>query len=137
MLRKMGMLIELTRAARERILDEARRAFPAEACGLLFGQEGRIERVEPARNVHPTPQTHFEIDPQALVDAQRAARDGGPGLIGHYHSHPTNRAEPSATDRRHAAGDGSIWAIVAGDDVAFWLDGEDGFTALSYSLADR
>jgi proteasome lid subunit RPN8/RPN11 len=134
---KMGMRIELTRAVRERILSEAEGAFPAEACGILLGREGRIGQLQPARNVHPTPLTHFEIDPQALVDAHRAARNGGPEVIGYYHSHPNGVAEPSATDREHAPGDGRIWAIAAGGDVTFWRDDEDGFATLSYIVSER
>ena len=119
------------------LLSEWERAFPEEACGLLLGHGPRIERVLPTRNVHPTPQTHFEIDPQALVDAHRAARDGGMEVLGYYHSHPSGLSEPSTTDRKQAAGDGRIWAIVGQGDVAFWRDGEDGFAALSYLLVDR
>jgi proteasome lid subunit RPN8/RPN11 len=132
----MGMEIVLTRVLLERLLAEAQHALPLECCGLLLGTDGRIEHVQPARNVHPTPRTHFEIDPQSLVDVYRAARRGGPAVLGYYHSHPTGLAEPSATDREQAAGDGRIWAIVADGGVAFWRDGEDGFAALSYSLAD-
>jgi proteasome lid subunit RPN8/RPN11 len=128
----MGMEIELTSAVLERISAEAADAFPEEACGLLLGREGRIEGLGPARNVHPQPRTRFEIDPQALVDAHRAARQGGPAVLGYYHSHPSGPAEPSATDRRMAAGDGRIWAIAGDDGVTFWRDDESGFTALSY-----
>lgn len=91
----------------------------------------------PAANVHPDPLGHFEIDPQALVDAHRAARAGGPDLIGYYHSHPTGIAEPSATDRAQASGDGRVWAIVGGGDVTFWRDDEHGFVKLSYVIDDR
>lgn len=129
------MEIVLTRALLERLLTEAQRALPCECCGLLLGTNARIEHVQPARNVHSVPQSHFEIDPQALVDALRTARQDGPEVLGYYHSHPTGLAKPSATDREQAAGDGRIWAIVADGDVAFWRDGEDGFAALSYSLA--
>jgi proteasome lid subunit RPN8/RPN11 len=132
----MGMEIELTRAAFGGILAAAERAHPDEACGMLLGHGNRVTETHSARNIHPTPQTHFEIDPQALIDAHRAARQGGPGVLGYYHSHPTGRAEPSATDRALASGDGRVWAIAAGSDVAFWRDDEDGFVALSYSIDD-
>ena len=130
------MEIELTRAALAGIFGETERARPEEACGLLLGRGSRIEHVLSARNVHPTPQTHFEIDPQALIDAHRAARQGDLEVLGYYHSHPAGRAEPSATDRAMASGDGRVWAIAAGGDVAFWRVDEDGFATLSYIVSD-
>jgi desampylase len=123
--------VEVTRAALGRVLRAAEDAMPEEACGLLLGRAGRIEQVVPARNVHPDPERRFEIDPQALVDAHRAAREGGPEVVGYYHSHPTGPAEPSSTDREVAAGDGRVWAIVGADTVSFWRDGDEGFVALS------
>ena len=131
------MEIILTREALDGIRTAAERAFPEEACGLLLGREGRIERVVRAQNVHPSPRTHFEIEPQALVDAHRAARRGGAQVLGYYHSHPAGPAAPSATDRNCAAGDGSVWAIAAGGDVTFWRDDGHGFAALSYSVTER
>jgi proteasome lid subunit RPN8/RPN11 len=133
----MGMEIELTRAALDRLFLEAARAFPEEACGLLLGRDGCIQQIISTQNVHPTPRTHFEIDPQALVDAHRAARRGGAEVVGYYHSHPSGPAQPSATDQAMATGDGRVWAIAGAGDVTFWRDDEAGFTALSYTVDDR
>lgn len=127
--------IEVTREVIERLTGEAKHALPDEACGLLLGREERIDHVVPARNVHATPYTHFEIDPQALVDAFRGERDGGPRVVGYYHSHPHGPAEPSAIDREQASGDGRIWAIVGAGDVRFWRDDDAGFVELSTRLA--
>lgn len=131
------MEIELTRAAMEGIRAEAARVLPCEACGLLLGRDSRIDTVVRAANVHPTPETHFEIDPQALIDAHRAARQGRAEVLGYYHSHPGGAAEPSAIDRAMATGDGRVWAIVGEDAVTFWRDDEDGFAKLSYRVVDR
>ena len=57
--------------------------------------------------------------------------------VGYYHSHPTGPAEPSATDRAQASGDGRVWAIVGEDGVTFWRDDERGFAPLSYAIEDR
>ena len=114
------------------LLNEARRAHPAECCGILLGEGDRVATAIPARNVHPRPRTHFEIDPQTLIDAHRAARAGGPQVLGYYHSHPTGDPAPSATDCAEAAHDGKIWAIVGGDAIGWWLDAPDGFAALPY-----
>jgi proteasome lid subunit RPN8/RPN11 len=132
----MGMEIVLTRVVFDRILAEAAAALPDEACGLLLGRGDRIEEARPARNVHPEPRSHFGIDPQALIDAHRAARAGGPQVLGYYHSHPAGPADPSRTDRAMAAGDGSVWAIAAGGDVRCWIDDAAGFAELSLVLAD-
>jgi proteasome lid subunit RPN8/RPN11 len=129
--------IEVTREVMEGLAREARSALPAEACGILLGTQDRIERIVPARNVHATPHTQFEIDPQALVDAFRAERQGGPRVVGYYHSHPHGPAEPSAIDRELASRDGRVWAIAGGDDVRFWRDDAAGFVELSTRLATR
>jgi proteasome lid subunit RPN8/RPN11 len=102
---------------------------------LLGGET--IDEVRPAANLASDPRRRFEIDPQALIDAHRAARTGGLAVIGYYHSHPGGPAEPSATDCALASGDGKVWAIVGADDVTFWRDDEVGFVALSYTIEDR
>ena len=125
----------LTSGALATLLEEAQRAHPLECCGLLLGQDSVIAEARPAANVHPDPARHFEIDPAALIQAHRAARMGGPQVLGYYHSHPTGRAEPSMTDREMASGDGRIWAIVAQGAVQLWRDAPEGFQPLPLRLA--
>jgi proteasome lid subunit RPN8/RPN11 len=130
------MDIDVTSRALAAMLAAAGAAHPREACGILLGKRGRITAARQTRNVHPQPETHFEIDPQALIEAHRAARDGNPQVIGYFHSHPTGEPVPSATDRSMAAGDGRVWAIIGGDEVRFWQDGEQGFVALSFTIIE-
>ena len=112
-------------------------AHPLEACGLLLGTRGRITEVRETRNIHPSPATHFEIDPQALIDAHRAARSGaGAQVLGYFHSHPTGNPVPSATDCAMAAHDGRVWAITAGGDIRFWQDDIAGFAALPFTIIE-
>ncbi len=131
------MELAVTSKALAAMRAHAAAAHPLEACGILLGEGARITAARAAANVHPAPQTHFEIDPQTLIDAHRAARAGGGAqVIGYYHSHPVGAAAPSATDRACAAGDGRVWAILAGADVTFWRDGEQGFAALPFAVCD-
>jgi len=129
--------IEVTEGVIATLIGEARRQPELECCGLLLGSAGgqgvaaRITQAVPAANVHPEPARHFEIDPAALIGAYRAMRDGGPALIGFYHSHPNGHPRPSAVDCEHAGGDGRVWAIVAAGEVHFWRDAPQGFIALS------
>lgn len=93
---------------------------PREVCGLLFGADRTVSRVEPAQNVADNPHLYFEIDPAALIAAERAMRDGGEAIIGYFHSHPTGSVKPSKTDAAMAAPDGRIWLITNGEQVAAW-----------------
>lgn len=110
----------------ESLRAEAARAAPHECCGLLLGGEGRIDAILPAGNVAREPRHRFEIDPAVLIAAHRAAREGGPKVIGCYHSHPDAAAIPSATDGAAAAPDGAIWLILGRDGVSGWRAVERG-----------
>ena len=132
------MMIAVTRDVLDGLRAEAQKAAPNECCGLLLGQRGAIHRTVPAANVADDPRTRFEIDPRTLINALRAARAGGPGVIGYYHSHPQGAPEPSPCDARQAARDGKVWAIVGRDGaVRFWRDGHAGFMALSYGVIEQ
>lgn len=132
---QMGMVLQVTSGVIATLIAEAASAAPAECCGILLGRE-RIDEARSAVNIAADPLRHFEIDPVALISAHQAARSGGASVIGYYHSHPSGHPVPSATDCEHAGGDGSVWAIVVGKDVAFWRDGAPGFEALSYEVVD-
>lgn len=117
--------------------EAARRAFPEEACGILLGEASSVTHFQETRNVHPSPETHFEIDPQALIAAHRAAREGGAQILGYFHSHPNGPAKPSKTDQESAAGDGMLWAIWGEGELTLWRDEPQGFRQVSYSSNDR
>lgn len=123
--------------AMQAMISAAQKEHPHEACGILLGKGITITAFTQARNVHPRPETHFEIDPQALIDAHRAERGGGVRVMGYFHSHPIGDPHPSPTDRSQSARDGKVWAIVAGGEVMFWQDDPGGFRALSYEVASR
>ena len=131
------MALRVTRSVLDRLLAEAARAATDECCGILLGCGALIDQLRPAANLAANRQRRFEIDPQALIDAHRAARNGGPHVLGYYHSHPGGLAAPSAADRELSAGDRRVWAIVGEGGVTFWRDEEAGFVPLSYVLEDR
>jgi len=127
--------MQVSRSILDEIRAHAAATHPLECCGLLLGEGERITAAQPAANVHPAPRTHFEIDPAALIAAHRAARAGGPQVLGYYHSHPQGPPDPSATDQAEAAGDGRVWAIIGANEgaseVRFWRDTVSGFERLS------
>jgi len=121
------MAVMISRAVHDAVIAAAVAQPSVEVCGLLFGASDVIDAHELTENVAPDPARHFEIDPGALLRASKAARNGGAPIAGYFHSHPNGLAEPSATDFEHAAGDGMLWAIVAGTRLQVWRSLPDGF----------
>lgn len=115
------MALLLSSSIKANLLDWAAKAAPDECCGLLMGQEGRVEAALLAQNVADDPARHFEIDPALLIATEKAARNGARAIIGYFHSHPPPaHGEPSQTDIRSAANDGRIWIIIAQGGISAW-----------------
>lgn len=129
-----GREVRISAEVIAQILQAASTAHPEECCGILFGQGLQITAIQPTPNVHPAPETHFEIDPHTLIAAHKTQRAGGPRIVGYYHSHPAGEAVPSPTDSAMAAHDGMVWAIVAGDSLRLWRDLPTGFDPVPYAV---
>lgn len=114
------MRLEISSTLMARLLGEAGGSPEREICGLLFGSARAIDATERCANVAADPARRFEIDPAALFAAHRRARAGGATVLGCYHSHPTGRPEPSATDAASAMGDGAVWIILGGGEARAW-----------------
>ncbi|KLI64293.1 Mov34/MPN/PAD-1 family protein [Aurantiacibacter marinus] len=128
------MAVEVSIAVLDTLRAEAVHAHPCECCGILTGKGDCITAALPAPNIHSFPETHFEIDPGALITAHRNARKGAEQVLGYYHSHPQGPAHPSETDRALSARDNAVWAIIAPDKITWWRDTADGFSPLPYSV---
>lgn len=116
----MESVVGIASGLHDRLLAIAASSPEREICGLLFGTATSIDDAVACDNVADDPRIRFEIDPAALIAAHRAMRSGGPALIGHFHSHPKGRAEPSICDAQSAAGDGSLWLIIACGVARLW-----------------
>ncbi len=114
------MKLQISRTQRQQLLDWAREAYPNECCGLLLGKAGKVEQVKLTQNMASAPLGEFEIDPSALIAAERSARQGGPAILGYFHSHPNGAEEPSPKDTDMAADDGRKWVIIAGGNITCW-----------------
>lgn len=114
------MKVAIASGVAEQILGDAAAAAPEECCGLLLGRPGRIEAAVPARNVAADPSRSFEIDPAVLLRTHRESRGQGRQVIGHYHSHPNGRAEPSKRDAARAIDNGQLWLIAAAGSLTAW-----------------
>jgi proteasome lid subunit RPN8/RPN11 len=110
----------ITSGVEQQLFAAAAAAAPEECCGLLLGRPGHIETAVSAKNVAADPARSFEIDPAVLLRTHREARGSGRQVIGHYHSHPNGRAEPSKRDAARAVEDGQLWVIITDGALSAW-----------------
>jgi proteasome lid subunit RPN8/RPN11 len=101
---------------------------PHEVCGLLVGRlEGTVvhtERITQAPNLaEERSRDRYELDPEAFLAADHAAREEGLEIVGIWHSHPGAPAMPSLTDLERAW-EGYSYVIVStdgsGSEVRSW-----------------
>jgi len=100
------------------IREDAQKAYPAEACGLITGRitddgYARVHRVVAADNILASAHSdRFEVDPATRIRVEKEIRGSDEILIGHYHSHPDHPALPSETDLQKAYEPNLIWVIA-------------------------
>lgn len=133
------MAIHIARRHLYDMLAHAMAEDPAEACGLLAGDGGRVRKVYRLRNAEEelTRRTRYTVHPVDQIRAMREMDDQSCELIGIFHSHPRTHAYPSATDLARSRLPGSdeplypgvLYFIISLEDAArpsvraFRLDG--------------
>jgi [CysO sulfur-carrier protein]-S-L-cysteine hydrolase len=100
----------------ERILDElvadGDAAAPVEACGILTGIDGNVERYHALTNADNSAE-HFSMVPEEQFAVAKAARAEGHELLAIFHSHAHTPARPSDEDIRLALMPGIVHAILS------------------------
>lgn len=66
------------------------------------------------------------LDPASHLRVSRSLRGAGVKLVGHYHSHPSGCALPSAVDAAQADEQGRYWLILAGHKQQMWISRRHG-----------
>ena len=120
-------------------------AYPSEGCGVLVGSASAdggvsVRSVSSARNLSERGRDRYELDPLAIVRAERAARAEGLDVVGFWHSHPDHPAEPSRLDTERAWAD-YLYVIVSTSSsgagaVRGWRLGDGGFGEVELALGD-
>ena len=106
------------------VVEDARRASPDEACGLLVGriQDGDIwvTRAISCPNEAPADRrrTRFTIDPRQVIEEERSLRGTGHEIVGFYHSHPAGQPVPSSIDRGYMELWPEVLWLIVGEDAS-------------------
>ena len=104
--------LHLPRGFLTELLAHARAVAPNECCGLLAGVGDVATQRFPLVNALASP-TRFESSPESMFAAVRAMHSHKIEIVGVYHSHPTSRAVPSASDLECRYSDDVATVIVS------------------------
>lgn len=96
-------MIEITPAIRDAMVTHALDGLPNEACGLLAGTDGKVERFFPMANADRSGLT-YSLDPKEHIRVEDEIWENGWSVVGIVHSHTSSQAYPSPTDRSRAGG---------------------------------
>jgi proteasome lid subunit RPN8/RPN11 len=96
-------MIEVQSAAWQVIVRHAEQIYPNECCGAMLGNlngdRKTVTEAVPLENSFSGEQgERYELRPEDLLAADKAARERGLDLIGIFHSHPDCDAYFSRTD---------------------------------------
>lgn len=96
-------MIRIEQAAWDLMVSHAQKTYPNECCGAMLGNvDGADKTVTEAvaiENAFTGEQgARYEIRPEDLIAADKAARSRGLDLVGIFHSHPDCDAYFSRTD---------------------------------------
>ena len=105
-------VLKITGTDYERILKHCRDEYPNEACGILAGHNGTVEKIYLMKNAEPSP-SFYIMEPQEQFRVMKEMRQAGLNLVGIYHSHTGSQAYPSATDVSLAYYPEAVYLIAA------------------------
>lgn len=95
------------------MLEHARNASPAEACGLIAIVRGR-QRYYPCKNLSSA-LNHFILDPQDYARVESMGE-----VVGVFHSHPKTAANPSQADKVSCETTKLCW-VICNPDLGTWV----------------
>ncbi len=106
-------MLTISRSDLQIIIDHCSAGYPNEACGILAGKLGRVERVYCMTNARPGPAS-YEMDAEEQFRVMKDIRTSGLEMLGTFHSHPGGMAYPSSIDVERAYWPGTLYPNYPG-----------------------
>ncbi|WXG40427.1 MAG: M67 family metallopeptidase [Candidatus Freyarchaeum deiterrae] len=99
----------------EMMLEEVKKEYPKEACGVILGQLragiARVQELVFTKNIADESSVRFVMDPEEQYKILVHAEEENKKLVGIFHSHPT-AAKPSGIDKPFMEINPVVWVIV-------------------------
>ncbi len=110
------MKLEIPACVFEQMLEQAKAQAPIEVCGILAGNDSKVEKLYKMTNADNS-SNHFMMEPKEQFAVVKDIRSAGLEMLAIYHSHPETPARPSAEDIRLAFTPDVIYLIVSLQDA--------------------
>ena len=104
--------MKISRKRFEEIVEQAKREYPYECCGILASKDDKVVAIHPLTNVDKSSVTYLANGAQQLA-AIRAVEDASLTLAAIYHSHPNSPCYPSARDVNMAYYPDAAYVIIS------------------------
>jgi proteasome lid subunit RPN8/RPN11 len=104
--------LEIPTEILKEMLVQAKEHAPIEACGILAGNNERVEKLYKMTNVDNS-NNHFMMEPKEQFATVKEIRSTGLEMLAIYHSHPETPARPSVEDIKLALTPNVIYVIVS------------------------
>lgn len=107
-------MLAVPRSAFDAMVGHAYDCYPEEACGLIIGhaRDGGAVRFVACENTTHSAKV-YNVEPKALMQAERGAESDGLEVIGVMHSHTHTEPYPSLTDVHQAPDPSWHYVIVS------------------------
>jgi proteasome lid subunit RPN8/RPN11 len=105
-------MLEIPMGIFKQMVEQAEAEAPIEACGILAGNGGKVEKLYKMTNVDNS-KNHFMMEPKEQFAVVKDIRSSGLGMLAIYHSHPETPARPSVEDIRLALTPDVTYVIVS------------------------
>jgi proteasome lid subunit RPN8/RPN11 len=104
--------LEIPSEIYKQMLAHSRALAPIEACGILAGSNGKVEKLYKMTNADNS-RTHFMMEPKEQFATVKDIRSAGLEMLAIYHSHPETPARLSAEDIRLALTPNVTYVILS------------------------
>lgn len=106
------MKLDIPKKIFQQMLEQAKAEVPIEACGILAGTDGKVEKLYKMTNVDKS-SDHFAMEPKEQFAVVKNVRAVGLEMLAIYHSHPETPAMLSEEDVRLALTPDVVYVIVS------------------------
>lgn len=105
-------MLEIPKKIIEKIVEQGIKDAPVEACGILAGKNGVVQKIYLMTNADNSNE-HFTMLPEEQFKVVKDIRNNGLEMLAIYHTHPETPARPSKEDIRLALTPDVIYVIAS------------------------